>query len=117
MGRRFFQRFIYSRGSAFVATTDDRNVITWGYPSYGGDSSKVSHLLNQNNIETIFSTNQAFTAVTADGTVITWGDKTESGDSSSVSNILNENTIETIYHNNHTCMTTYLHYPFGIIPL
>ena len=57
-------------------------VVTWGNPAYGGDSSRVQHLLK--NVQEICGTEGAFAAILADGNVVTWGDQDRGGDSSKV---------------------------------
>ncbi|OLQ14728.1 putative E3 ubiquitin-protein ligase HERC1 [Symbiodinium microadriaticum] len=67
-----------SRG-AFAAILGDGSVVTWGLPSYGGDSSAVQEQLK--NVQKIQATDRAFAAVLGDGSVVTWGDADFGGDS------------------------------------
>ncbi|RAH14079.1 MAG: hypothetical protein CMB56_006525 [Methanobacteriota archaeon] len=67
-------------------------VITWGYSTYGGDSSAVSEDLSSGVVE-IFSTKYAFAALKDDGSVVTWG-AGGSGDSSAVSEDLSSGVVE-----------------------
>lgn len=75
---------IYSNHASFAAVTGEGRVITWGYPKYGGDSSKVKDQL-QSGVVSITSNINAYAAIKIDGSVITWGDVSVGGDSSSVS--------------------------------
>ena len=63
-------------------TLGDRNVVTHGDPSFGGDSPRVQDLLR--NVQQIYATHYAFAAILADGTVVTWGNPEYGGDSSTV---------------------------------
>ena len=83
---------IFSNNNAFAAIRSDGSVITWGVPSYGGNSSSVSEQLDGSiAVTSIAATERAFAAVRSDGSVITWGDSTYGGDSSGVSPDLNGN--------------------------
>jgi len=57
-------------------------VVTWGDPSSGGDSSSVADQLK--DVLQLFSTDLAFAALRADGRVVTWGDRLSGGDSREV---------------------------------
>ena len=57
-------------------------VVTWGDPSSGGDSSSVADQLK--DVLQLFSTDLAFAALRADGQVVTWGDPLNGGDSQEV---------------------------------
>jgi ribosomal protein L30E len=99
---------IFSTGSAFAALRVDGSVVTWGDPSFGGDSS-VSHYDSKGNlvkdysvakqldgtidVKQIFSNNGAFAALRVDGSVVTWGSIECGGDSSSVAKQL-DGTID-----------------------
>lgn len=58
------------------------NVVTWGDPADGGDSSAVKGDLV--DVKQIFSTSNAFAALRSDGTVVTWGNVLYGADSSTV---------------------------------
>ncbi|NBO32660.1 MAG: calx-beta domain protein, partial [Cyanobacteria bacterium WB6_1B_304] len=77
---------------AFAALKSDGSVVTWGYSSYGGDSSGVSSRLTS-GVTQIFSTRTAFAALKSDGSVVTWGDSSNGGDSSSVSSRLSSGVV------------------------
>ena len=76
---------------AFAAILADGNLETWGYPDYGGDSSRVqSHL---KDVRKISATQGAFAAILVDGSVVTWGDPQRGGDSSRVQNLCRSKTL------------------------
>jgi len=62
---------IYTTDYAFALINKNGDVITWGNPSRGGDSSKVQHLLK--DIKEIYTTHGSFTALTVNDDIITWG--------------------------------------------
>ena len=68
-------------------SVDNRIVITWGDPAYGGDSSAVASDLSS-GVNNIYSNSGAFAALKSDGSVITWGDPEWGGDSSAVASQL-----------------------------
>ena len=72
----------YNNRFAFAALKEDGSVVTWGFSSFGGDSSSVSNDL-QSGVTQIFSTRGSFAALKDDGSVVTWG--SAGGDSSRVS--------------------------------
>ena len=58
-------------------------VVTWGAPDCGGDSSEVQDQLK--GVQQVQATlGGAFAAILADGSVVTWGDPFSGGDSSEV---------------------------------
>ena len=57
-------------------------VVTWGDPDCGGNSSKVQPQLK--GVQQIQATARAFAAILVDGSVVTWGDPDCGGDSSAV---------------------------------
>ena len=57
-------------------------VVTWGDPTYGGDSSSIQNELR--NVLEVTANSGAFAALLADGSVVTWGDPESGGDSSAV---------------------------------
>jgi alpha-tubulin suppressor-like RCC1 family protein len=81
---------------AFAVLTVNGSVVTWGDPSYGGDSSSVADQLSSGIIQ-IFSINNSFAALKSDGSVVTWG--SSAGDSSSVSGKLSSGVTQ-IFSNN-----------------
>ena len=83
------------RASAFAfaaiksnSAIDGSNVVTWGNPEAGGDSSAVQEQLRE--VRHIQSTHFAFAALRADGRVITWGSADAGGDSSAVQDELRD---------------------------
>lgn len=72
---------VSSADYAFAAILVDGTVVTWGHPSFGGNSTAVQAQLR--NVQKIYSTWLAF-AILADGSVVTWGDPDDGGDSTSV---------------------------------
>eukprot|EP00434_Breviolum_minutum_P018334 symbB.v1.2.016175.t1/scaffold1227.1/size245474/2 len=60
----------------------DNEVMTWGQPHHGGDSSAVREQLR--GVVQIQATSEAFAAILADGSVVTWGNADSGGDSSAV---------------------------------
>ena len=74
-------------GYAFAAMKEDGCVVTWGFPSYGGDSSSVASQL-QGGIVQVTGNGQAFAAMKEDGSVVTWGSPEDGGDSSSIASQL-----------------------------
>lgn len=81
---------------AFAALSDQGNVATWGYRTYGGNSATVSERLT--NIQKIVGSKGAFAAITDTGAVITWGHNNHGGNSSEVSNSLTSDVVD-IYAN------------------
>ena len=62
---------IYSNNYAFAALTKNGNVITWGNPDYGGDSSRIQNKLI--NIQNIYSNHNSFVAINICNEIISWG--------------------------------------------
>ncbi|WP_421320182.1 Ig-like domain-containing protein [Aeromonas veronii] len=77
---------ISSKQPAQVTVTPLANVVTWGEPDRGGDSSAVAHQLT--DVKAITANNGAFAALKGDGTVVTWGNPDDGGDSSAVTDRL-----------------------------
>ena len=75
----------YSNNKAFAVVQENGSVVTWGAPSYGGDSSGVPTGSLSSGVVQVFNTVSAFAALKSDGTVVTWGTGSDGGDSSSVS--------------------------------
>lgn len=73
---------IQSAGCAFAALLANGNVVTWGDPTFGGDSGHVQVQLQQ--VQQIFSTYYAFAALLSDRSVVTWGDPAFGGDCTEV---------------------------------
>ena len=63
-----------------LTVTNQGSLVTWGYPTSGGDSSSVQ----LTNIQTVIGNNGAFAALKQNGDVVTWGSGVSGGDSSSV---------------------------------
>ena len=64
-------------GGAFVATTHDNRLETWGYNNYGG-GYKATHSASQ-EIQEIFSNKRAFVSLRTDGTIEAFGDNDYGG--------------------------------------
>ena len=72
---------VYASSSAFAAQSDGE-VVTWGHPELGGDSTSVAGALaGGSGVEVIYATDAAFAALKNDGRVVTWGDPVAGGDS------------------------------------
>ena len=68
-------------GAAFALHGNGDEVVTWGDPIYGGDSSQVQEQLrNVQHIQAIGD--GAFAAILESGAVVTWGNPSHGGDSS-----------------------------------
>ena len=67
---------------AFAAVLESGDVVTWGDPGFGGDSSLVQEQLR--NVQHIQATDYAFAAILESGAVVTWGTAMLGGDSSLV---------------------------------
>ena len=67
-----------------LTVTNQGSVVTWGYPTLGGDSSSVQ----LTNIQTVIGNNGAYAALKQNGDVVTWGSSFKGGDSSSVQSLL-----------------------------
>ena len=63
-----------------LTVTNQGSLVTWGYPTSGGDSSSVQ----LTNIQTVIGNNGAYAALKQNGDVVTWGSSFSGGDSSSV---------------------------------
>jgi hypothetical protein len=63
---------IFSTDGAFAALKINDKVITWGNPSYGGDSSNVSEFLRNGVIQIEAIGNSKFRATKSDGSQIQW---------------------------------------------
>eukprot|EP00435_Cladocopium_sp_Y103_P035419 s149_g9.t1 len=63
-------------------------IVTWGDPSYGGNSSDVQDLLK--GVRQVQGTKYAFAAIVADGSVVTWGNPHYGGKSSAVQDQLRD---------------------------
>ena len=57
-------------------------VVTWGFPGFGGGSSQVQEQLR--NVQSIQATGSAFAAILESGSVVTWGCPDSGGDSGQV---------------------------------
>lgn len=80
---RHVQR-ISATAHAFAAELADGFVVTWGHPSFGGNSSMVQDRLR--SVQEIHATRTAFAALLSDGQVVTWGNPAHGGDSSQAGN-------------------------------
>eukprot|EP00435_Cladocopium_sp_Y103_P052315 s29_g16.t1 len=60
-------------------------VITWGAPGFGGDSSQVQDQFK--GVQQVQATLGAFAAIREDGSVVTWGDPYYGGDSSGLKGV------------------------------
>ena len=88
---------VYSTLGAFAAVLGSGRVVKWGYADYGGDSSAVQGLLEDQVVQHIYSTNYAFAAVLGTGRVVTWGRADYGGDSSAVQGLLEDQVVQHIY--------------------
>ena len=97
---------IYSNNRSFAALKDNGSVVTWGYSTYGGNSSFVTPEGNSSSVSSdlasgvvkIYSNGGAFAALKDDGSVVTWGASGSGGDSSNVSSDLASGVVR-IYSN------------------
>ncbi|MDD2830065.1 MAG: DUF4347 domain-containing protein [Sulfuricurvum sp.] len=90
----------YKNLYAFATLRADGSVVTWGYNSFGGNSSSVS-LDGTIDVTQIFSNQYTFAALRTDGSVVTWGWGGYGGDSSSVASALDGTTdVTQIFSNN-----------------
>ena len=69
-------------GKAFAWHGHGGEVVTWGNPQRGAESSQVQKQLK--TVKRIQATGAAFAAILESGAVVTWGDPEEGGDSSQV---------------------------------
>ena len=76
------QTAIAANAQAFAKISFE--VVTWGYPSSGGDGRPLA----MQDAWRVQRTLRAFAAICGDGRVATWGDKAGGGDSSRVQNRL-----------------------------
>ena len=65
-------RHVHAAHYAIAAILADGSVVTWGDPSFGGDSSAVQHQLR--NVIQVCASHFAFAAILADGSIHMWGD-------------------------------------------
>ncbi|CAE7860364.1 unnamed protein product [Symbiodinium necroappetens] len=68
---------VQATSQAWAAILDDGSVVTWGNPSYGGDSGWAEPDLR--NVVKIQSNPWAFAAILHDGSVVAWGDLDKGG--------------------------------------
>ena len=71
---------------AFAALKESGQVVTWGDPSVGGDSSGVAEQL-QTGIVNIWANAGAFVAAKSDGSLVIWGDPSAGGDMSALNQV------------------------------
>ncbi|CAJ1342428.1 unnamed protein product, partial [Effrenium voratum] len=69
-------------GKAFAWHGHGGEVLSWGHPECGGDSSQVQEQLR--NVQHVQATCGAFAAILEYGAVVTWGHRAYGGDSSQV---------------------------------
>ena len=81
------QTEFFSTERAFAALKPNGMVITWGSPSFGGNSTEIVDELSCGVVK-VFSTQSAFAALKADGSVVTWGDPSAGGNSALVASQL-----------------------------
>ena len=77
---------VISGTGCFAARLHNGNVVTWGNPDFGGDSSNVQHLLQ--GVAEIIASRFCFAARLQNGNVVTWGHPPHGGDSSDVQHLL-----------------------------
>ncbi|WP_315856103.1 VCBS domain-containing protein, partial [Synechococcus lacustris] len=94
----FRSRYEFQNWGAFAALRDDGSVVTWGEPSYGGDSSGVSAKLASGIVQ-VYSSEFAFAALKSDGSLVVWGHSDYGGNSTLVQTELNSNVIQ-VYSSN-----------------
>ena len=77
----------YTNVFAFAALKNDGSVVTWGNPTYGGETTVPNDVTASltSDVETIYSNGYAFAAVKSDGSVVAWGYSAYGGNSSGVS--------------------------------
>ena len=73
---------LVATAQAFAWHSHGGEVVTWGDPNCGGDSSQVQEQLR--NVQHIRATAHAFAAILESGAVVTWGDAEFGGDTSQV---------------------------------
>ena len=73
-----FKEKIFSTSRSFALIRSGASVVTWGWNSYGGDSSLVASSLSS-GVTKIFSTKASFAALKDDGSVVTWGSNSSGG--------------------------------------
>ena len=71
-----------STRKAFAWHGQGGEVVAWGDPEYGGDSSQVQEQVRK--VQHIQATRGAFAAILESGAVVAWGDPEYGGDSSQV---------------------------------
>jgi hypothetical protein len=74
----------FSNKSAFAALKGNGSVVSWGSPSYGGDSRAVAYQLSA-GVSQIFCTTYVFAALKCDGSVVSWGEDWAGGNCGAVS--------------------------------
>ena len=79
--------------SAFAAVRADGSVVTWGFPSLGGDLGAARHQLVSNVMQVAF-TSGAGAAIKTDGSLVTWGSQLDGGNMSSVATHLSEGVAQ-----------------------
>jgi hypothetical protein len=75
-------KVVATDGAAALWCCGGNQVVTWGHPDFGGDSSTVKEELI--GVQQVHETYYAFAAILADGSVVTWGGRHFGGDSSAV---------------------------------
>ena len=75
---------------AFAAITSNGSVVTWGFDTFGGNSTNVAGNLTS-NVKAVYSNGGAFAALKTDGSVVTWGNATFGGNSTNVAGNLTSN--------------------------
>lgn len=84
---------VYSSSYAFAALKSGGELVTWGYPGAGGDSTAVASSLASGVVDVRGTAEGAFAALKSDGSVVAWGDSAYGGDSSSVSGHLGAGVV------------------------
>jgi len=75
---------------AFAAITSNGSVVTWGFDTFGGNSTNVAGNLTS-DVTAVYSNGGAFAALKTDGSVVTWGDAAFGGNSTNVAGKLSSN--------------------------
>ena len=73
----------FSNKYAFAALKGNGSVVSWGAPSYGGDSRALAYQ-HSAGVSQIFCTSYAFAALKRDGSVVSWGEDWAGGNSGAV---------------------------------
>lgn len=93
---------------SFAALKVAKNVVTWGDPTYGGDSSTVSNEL--------FGTDEASFALKGDGSLVGWGNLPSGYLSLDASVTDGTNPIEAVYTTGTSMVIVHVDGTYNYIP-